>query len=232
MSFKPSSSTSFYLGTHVGQTLIRQSSAEKLSATVSTPKQHQQKNSASTSSKWMRFHSFIHTSLFAKRMEVLRTRQIEWEIERADSEMRVRLFFDSNWSLPHYSLPSGRHGSLWWAPVFQVRNIKLDLMRRIKIFEYALHMERSVYSFSLYMNLHLNNYSKIQPTHATNFYKTPYNSSKCSLFFHKDDLAQSKRQLSEGIFFCNCSPRLSCYFISPSLPVRLGFTYLPVLWQV
>jgi striatin 1/3/4 len=65
----------------------------------------------------------------------------EWEIERA--EMRVRIFFvlcvppcDSNKQQARIALLEGERRSF--------ENVKLDLMRRIKMLEYALRMERCV----------------------------------------------------------------------------------------
>lgn len=72
----------------------------------------------------------------------------EWEIERAEMRVRlslvpiVRFFrtFIAIWQA-RIALLEGERRSF--------ENIKLDLMRRIKMLEYALRMERSVCSFSV-----------------------------------------------------------------------------------
>jgi len=112
----------------------------------------------------------------------------EWEIERA--EMRVRL------SLAPLTLFSWLFIAIWQARIALLEgerrsfeNVKLDLMRRIKMLEYALRMERSVYSFFLH-DFSPHNYLKIQATYSTNlqlysFHKVPHHSSKCSSFISK-----------------------------------------------
>jgi len=93
----------------------------------------------------------------------------EWEIERA--EMRVRIRILAQCRVPHPSYLQARI-ALLEGERRSFENVKLDLMRRIKMLEYALRMERCVvlymFAYGPTLSSPIRSKQLIQPTSQSN----------------------------------------------------------------
>lgn len=125
-------------------------------------------NSSPASHQWPGFHSLNRPAFFADRMEALRTRPQRMGNRKSGNESAffvschlLRVFTLFSLTQARIALLEGERRSF--------ENVKLDLMRRIKMLEYALRMERSVSFHRICVGTSQHVRFQVEATHATYF---------------------------------------------------------------